>query len=207
MKKMVLLLISVVSIQVIYAQNYPAPEFANEIYALRKDSNTLIRLEKDYSKMNTKTRLGGMGGAEHGYTIESEKSPVRLSRSVTYSFIFSNSTANSNPHADSTMRANGVDPSTYSNSMGMDPSQLISLYSAEPSKGKRNIVMMSGGGMNLLGKPKKESNKYPFSLKKIREGYYELVVDKTLPKGEYAFVMMSYGSMDGSHTVFAFAVE
>jgi hypothetical protein len=207
MKKILLLSMFIASIQMVNAQAYPNPEFLNEIYALRKDSNTLIRLEKDYSKMNTKTKLGGMGGVEHGYTIESERSPVRLNRAVTYSFIYSNNTSNNDPSADSTMRANGFDPSMLSNPTGVDPSQLISLYSVEASKGKRSIIMASGAGMNLLGKAKKESNKYPFSVRKVREGYYELTVDKALPKGEYAFVIVGYGSMDGSHTVFAFGVE
>lgn len=206
MKKIILLSAFVISTQLLIAQTYPDPEFVNEVYALRKDSNTLIRLEKDFSKMNYNTKMAGMGGVQYGYSIESEKSPVRLNGSSRYSFVYSTGAANSNPAADSVMRANGMDPSMSSN-MGMDPTQMISLYSMESSKGKRNIVMASGGGIKLLGKAKKETNKYPFSVKKVREGYYELTVDKTLPKGEYAFLIMSQGSMDGSYTLFAFAIE
>lgn len=54
------------------------------------------------------------------------------------------------------------------------------------------------------------SDKYTFSLKKIREGYWVLVVDKPLPKGEYAFSMMgmmSGADMTGAHTVFAFGID
>lgn len=37
----------------------------------------------------------------------------------------------------------------------------------------------------------------------------KLVIDKPLPKGEYAFSMkgMGMGNMDGSTTLFAFAIE
>lgn len=34
-----------------------------------------------------------------------------------------------------------------------------------------------------------------------------MIVDKELPKGEYAFILMSGAAMDGSYPVFAFAVE
>lgn len=206
MKKIILLSAFITSTQLLTAQTYPDPEFVNEVYALRKDSNTLIRLEKDFSKMNYNTKMGGMGGVQYGYSIESEKSPVRLNGSTRYSFVYSTGAANSNPAADSVMRSNGMDPSMYSN-MGMDPTKMISLYSMESSKGKRNIVMAAGAGVNLLKKSKKESNKYPFSVKKVREGYYEFIVDKILPKGEYAFLIMSQGGMDNSYPLFAFAIE
>jgi len=34
-----------------------------------------------------------------------------------------------------------------------------------------------------------------------------MIVDKVLPKGEYAFVMMDVGSMDGSSLLFAFWID
>lgn len=44
-------------------------------------------------------------------------------------------------------------------------------------------------------------------VRKIRNGYWELVVDKSLPKGEYAFTVMSMMSMDGAVTIFAFGID
>jgi hypothetical protein len=46
-------------------------------------------------------------------------------------------------------------------------------------------------------------------LKKIKDGYWELIIDKPLPSGEYAFSMMGMGMADanGSHTVFAFGID
>ena len=91
-----------------------------------------------------------------------------------------------------------------------DPSKTITLYKTESEKGKRKIYMMkSGGAMPFASKKPKSSDKYTFSVRKIREGYWELVIDKTLPNGEYAFSMMGMGmgNMDGSTTLFAFAIE
>jgi hypothetical protein len=81
MKKSLLCLILSCTALLLSAQpgkkNYPEPEFSNEVYYLQKDSiYSLIRLEKGASKMETKTKMGGFGGAEMGYTLDGEKSPV-----------------------------------------------------------------------------------------------------------------------------------
>ena len=68
---------------------YPEPEYSNEVYLLKKDSNKVIRLEKGSSKMNTKTKLGGMGGMENGYSIEGAKSTIRLPSGNGLIFVFS----------------------------------------------------------------------------------------------------------------------
>lgn len=105
------------------------------------------------------------------------------------------------------MRANGVDPSM----MGRmdDPSQKLTLYKVESTKGVRKVLLQKAPGMNPFGSHKLQSSeKYSFSARKIKEGYWELVVDKPLPKGEYAFTMMGMG-MDamGGTTLFAFGVD
>jgi hypothetical protein len=107
------------------------------------------------------------------------------------------------------MRANGADPDMM---RGMsEPSNSITLYKAEPAKDKRKVYLMkSPGVVNPFGSHKNQSSdKYIFSTRKIREGYWELLIDKTLPKGEYIFVMsnMSMSNMDGSMMLFAFAVD
>jgi len=195
---------------------YPDPEFSNEVYAFRKDSaNKLLRLEKGSSKMNTKTKMGGMAGAENNYSIDGEKSTVRIYSSKDMSFIFStgaSSEKKSSPQTDSMMRANGIDPAMASFSMGgmMDPSNMITLYKIESEKGERKVILMkSGGAMPFASKKSKSSDKYSFSVRKIKEGYWELLVDKSLPKGEYAFTVMGMGmaNMDGSVTLFAFGID
>ena len=192
-------------------QQYPNPEYSNEIYLFKKDSATLMRLEKGSSKMETKMKMGGFGGGENGYTLDEGKSPVRLKTGSNLSFIFYAGEVSSNltPEADSAMKANGMSQTMQMNPMSMlnDPAQTTSLYNMTSSKGKRKIILMSAAGMKLLGKGKKESTKYMLSIKKIKEGYYEMIVDKPLSKGEYAFVVMSYSSMDGSYLLFAFGVD
>ena len=191
---------------------YPEPEFANEIYLLKKDSS-LVRLEKDASKMDTKMKMAGFGGMENGYPIEGEKSPVRIGSGESLSFVFSTgaTAVKTSAASDSMMKANGMDVSMISAMRGdmSDPASSISLYKAETSKGTRKILLQKSGGMFSMGKSSSSSKKYTFSTKKIRDGYWELVIDKTLPKGEYAFTMtgMGMGSMDGSISIFAFAIE
>ena len=195
------------------AQKYPDPEFSNEIWYLKKDSiNTLTRLEKGSSKMDTKMKMGGLGGAETGYEMEGEKSTVRLSSGTNLSFVFSTGasarSSSSTAMRDSMMRANGMDPSMMESST--DPSNTITLYKAESTKGKRKILMQKSPGASPFGSKKMQSSdKFTFSVKKIREGYWELVIDKPLSKGEYAFSMMNMGggNMDGSTLLYAFAID
>jgi len=197
------------------AQKYPDPEFANEVYYLKKDSvHSLVRLEKSASKMENKSKAAGFGGFENGYAVDGSKSDVRLSGS-NLSFVVSNgpsasSSSGSSAQRDSIMKANGMDPSMMGGMpTGMsDPATSVTLYKADASKGTRKIYMMKTGGAFSMGK-NKSSDKYTFSVKKIREGYWELVVDKPLPKGEYAFVTMNgysgTGGMDA--LLFAFGVD
>ncbi len=192
--------------------DYPIPEYSNEICLLKKDSaTTLMRLEKGSSKQEMKVKMMGMGGMDQGYEMDGEKSPVRLTSGNNLVFIFYNGeavgAATSSPQADSMMKANGMDPAMMQNPMAsmMDPTQSISLYSMDPGKGKRKILLQS---MGIMGKSKKTTNKYTLSIKKVKDNYYQMIVDKSsLPKGEYAFVMMAMGSMDQSYSLFAFAVD
>jgi hypothetical protein len=195
-------------------QQYPDPEFSNEVYWFSKDSaNKLLRLEKESSKMDTRTKMGGFGGAESGYSIEGVKSQVRLPRAMMLHFVFSknNSSIAQTPGMDSMMKANGMDPAMMESIENMhDPSNSITLYKTETSKENRKILLQkSPGAMSFGNKKTKSSDKYTFSVKKVRNGYWELVVDKPLPAGEYAFVTMNMGAsnMDGSVTLFAFGID
>jgi hypothetical protein len=194
---------------------YPEPEFNNEVYFLKKDSvKTVRRLEKGSSKMDTKTKLGGMAGAESGYTLKGERSTVRLRSGNDLSFIFSTGAsvgASSTAQRDSIMLANGMDPAATQGMGSMtDPATSITLYKTESGKGVRKILMMKSPGMSpFASKKMKSSDKHTFSVRKIRVGYWELVIDKPLGKGEYAFSMMSMGAanMDGGTLLFAFAID
>ena len=214
MKKIVLLFSGILlSSYLLIAQNsktgpYPVPEYSNEIYLVKKDTSvSLMRLEKGSSKMEMKVKMMGMGGMNQGYEMEGEKSTVRFPGGNNLVFVFyaGGGGRSTTAEADSAMKANGMDASMMANPMGsmMDPSQNISLYNMVPEKGRRKIMLQS---MGMMGKFKKSSTKYTLSIKKVKENYYEMIVDKTLPRGDYAFVMMSMGSMDQSYSLFAFEV-
>jgi hypothetical protein len=99
------------------AQNaavYPIPEFNNEIYFFQKDSAKLLRLEKGNSKMESKTKLGGM---ENGYALDGERSTRRLNNGNNLSSIFyaGESFSHLTPAADSEIKANGMEPSMLTN--------------------------------------------------------------------------------------------
>lgn len=215
MKKLFFLLASILFGGSLMAQNYPEPEFSNEVYYLNKnDSNKLVRLEKGSAEMNTSQ--GAFKGSEASYSFEGARSPVRLSGGRGLSFIISSGSSNSNAAkssiVDSAMIANGIDPSMLPGTMGQmnDPARSFTLYKMEANKVQRKIIVQKTPGINPFGSHKIESSdKYSFSAKKIREGYWELVIDKPLPRGEYAFTMMGMGmqAMDGGVTLFAFGVD
>jgi hypothetical protein len=210
MKRTFLLLI-ISSISGWLMAQYPDPEFANEVYLLKKDSVRVVRLEKGTSGMDTKVKLAGFGGVESGYVLEGEKSDVRLNSGASLSFVFSTGGAKQrNAAADSAMRANGMDPTQMDEMMNSrtDPSNAISLYKADVGKGKRKVLLAKSGPALPFSKKGGSSTKYTFSVKKIREGYWELIVDKTLPKGEYVFTYQGgQQGMDQSMLLFAFAVN
>src|SRR5258706_16031166 len=113
MKYFVLPVVCLFAASVLSGQSYPNPEFSNEVYLYRKDSAKLVRLEKDNSKMENKTKMAGFGGYENGYSLDGERSPVRLNSGSNLSFIFSSgkTKAPTPSHlADSTKLANGADP-------------------------------------------------------------------------------------------------
>ena len=196
------------------AQKYPDPEFSNEVCFLKKDGDySVTRLEKKTAKLLAKAKLGGLGGMESGYTIEDSRSTVRIARSNNLSFVFSTgATAKaSSAQADSALLANGIDPEAMRSMMGnSNPLDNIALYKLESENGKRKILMQKfGAALPFASKKIKSSDKYTFSIKKIRESYWELVIDKPLPAGEYGFSVpnTNAGNMDGSNIIFAFGVD
>lgn len=207
MKKIFVSIAVLFIVCVVTAQNYPQPEFNNEIYLLQKDSSKLVRLEKGVSKMDTKVKMAGFGGAESGYEMEGEKSTTRLNNGKGLSFIYyTGASTASDAKRDSMMRANGGDPDLMKSMT--EPSNMITLYKASPAKEKRKVFLQKSGGMFSGGK-NQSSDKYTFSARKIKDGYWELLIDKSLPKGEYIFTMMnmSMSNMDGSNLLFAFAID
>ena len=215
MKKLILSFLAAGAAMVGNAQAYPQPEFTKEIYYLNKDSAyTVVRLEKSSSKMETKTKLGGFGGSESGYNIEGDKSPIRFHSGHSLSFVYTNSSSaemdKPSPQRDSMMRANGMDPSMIKGmSKMMDPTNNIALYKVETDKNGRKIIIQKNAGATPFASHKtKSSDKFTFSVKEIRSGYWEFVVDKNLEKGEYAFSTTDIGMGGmGGVTLFCFGID
>lgn len=210
MKKKISVSAALLYASMLFAQTYPDPEFSNEVYYLKKDNPyTLVRLEKNSAKQVNKVNV--IKGAEFSYEIEGKSSSVRFSSGNNISFIFSNgaSSSSSNSKSDSVLKANGMDPNGLNSMMGGDPASMITLYQVTVDGETRKIYLQKSGGY-FSGHKNQNSNKYSFSVKKIRDGYWELVVDKSLPKGEYAFSTMGLTGgtgMTGSPTVFAFGID
>jgi len=193
-------------------QDYPNPEFNNEVYAFRKDSSKLLRLEKQSATVENKTSV--VSGSRAEYNIDAGQATVRFGNIDRYSFVFwtgavsTDGTPGVAPggRADSLMRNAGIDPNML-NLTGANSPQNFTLYRMEASKGKRTILLVKSGG--YFSKKGGESEKYSISSKRIREGYFEMVVDKKLPPGEYAFVIRSQGmdAMRGGATLYCFGVD
>jgi len=195
-----------------FGQDYPNPEFNNEVYAFRKDSSKLVRLEKQTATIENKTNI--VSGSRVEYNVDAAQATVRLGSIDRYSFVFWTGASASGvmpgvaagSHADSMIRSTGVDPSMLNVGGGNSPDN-FTLYRMEVSRGKRIITLVSSGG--YFSKKSKESEKYSTSTKKVRDGYFEMVVDKKLPAGEYAFVIRSQGmdAMRGGATLYCFGVN
>jgi hypothetical protein len=201
----------ILSIALVAQKTYPIPEYSNEIYLVKKDSSiTLARLEKAYSNQQMKVKMMGMGGMDQGYATDGEKSAIRFSIGNLV-FLFyngdpaSDSAASSSGDKDSAMKANGMDVKAMAAMSAMyDPTQMISLYNMKAEKGKRKILTQS---MGFMGKSKGTATKFSLSIKKVKENYYEMRVDKALSKGEYSFVMMDTGGAGQSYILFAFGID
>jgi hypothetical protein len=218
MKKIFSSVIALFATSILYSQTYPDPEFTNEPCYLQKNDGAykLVRLEKGTSTMETKTKLGGFGGSETEYTMDGGSSLVRIKTGTNLSFIVSTGAGSSkgttSDHSDSTMRANGIDPGLIQHAMGgmMDPASRYTLYKTEPGGGQRIILIQKSHAGPFAGKKVKSSDKYTFSVKQIREGYWELIPDKMLPPGEYAFSALDItgGSARGPGVLlFAFGID
>ena len=219
MKKLSVSFVMVVYCCICFSQTskkvYPEPEFMREVYALNSEANTLLRLQKETSHLDTKAKLGGLGGSEYGYTIDGEASKIRIASGRVPSFIYQwrqdNSATGKSGDSLSRSMANdsmaklpqGMESMNSMVDQYMDPARTITLYSMHTVKGQRKLLVQASGGAFGIGK--KASVKQSLSFKKVKDGYYEIFIDKPLPKGEYAFITSAMGSPDV--TMFVFGVD
>lgn len=145
-------------------------------------------LESTGAIRKQKKKLGGFGGVSFSYELEGEKSTVRL-------------------NADSAIfvlqQGTGM--------VGMDISMTLRLFKLEMKNGKR-IAVEGEYKSSVLGTGKTTDTKIVTRSKQLKEGLTQIVPEKKLEKGEYAFVssMMEGNNYDGKntkYTVYAFAID
>jgi len=163
-----------------------APSAEVKLYhpSTEKQSN----LETTGAIRNQKKKLGGFGGVSFSYEIEGEKSAIRL-------------------NADSAIfviqQGTGM--------LAMDMSMTLMLYKLEIKNGKR-VAVQGDYKSSLVGTGKTTDTKIATSSKQLKEGLTQIIPQKKLEKGEYAFVssMMEGNNYDGRNTkyiVYAFGIE
>jgi hypothetical protein len=172
---------------------------AQDVASYGKAPSTVVKLYHPLSEKQTdletigalrkqKKKLGGFGGVSFSYELEGERSTVRL-------------------NADSAIfvlqQGSGM--------LGMDISMTLRLFKLEVKSGKR-IAVEGDYKPSILGTGKTTDTKITTSSKQLKEGLTQIVPEKKLEKGEYAFVssMMEGNNYDGKNTkysVYAFAID
>jgi 1-aminocyclopropane-1-carboxylate deaminase/D-cysteine desulfhydrase-like pyridoxal-dependent ACC family enzyme len=145
-------------------------------------------LESTTALKSQKKKLGGFGGVSFSYELKGEKSDVRI-------------------NADSAIfilvQGTGM--------MGMDISMSIMLYKLEVRGGNR-IAVVGDYKPSVLGMGKTTDTKINTNSKQLKEGLTQILPEKKLEKGEYAFItgLMEGNNYDGKNTkyiVYAFSIE
>jgi hypothetical protein len=161
------------------------PLFLNHIYYFLPDS--LISLEQNTARMESKTKAMGYGGSEGGFYMDGAKSDVRIRAGDSIRFM------------------------VKMNMAMMDPSMMVKLYKFDSKKGNREAIVSSQAGMFSGGKSKSNTCEISFNIQKSGPEDFILVPASRLVPGEYAFLnlmmMNGAGSREASYTVFAFGID
>ena len=160
------------------------PVFLNHIYYSLPD--TLISLEQNAARMESKTKGMGYGGSEGGFYMDGAKSKIRIRAGDSIRF------------------------SVKMNMSMMDPSMMIKLYKFDSKSGNREAIVSSQGGMFSGGKSKHTASEISFNILKSGAEDFIMIPASRLVPGEYGFInmmMVNGGGRDASYTVFAFGVD
>jgi hypothetical protein len=159
--------------------------FLNHIYYYLADS--LVSLEQNTARMESKTKALGFGGSEGGFYMDGLKSSIRIHANDSIRFIIK------------------------MNMAMMDPSMMIKLYKFDSKKGNREAVVSSQGGAYSGGKSTNNASEVSYNVQKSGSDDFIIVPASRLVPGEYGFLNMmmmnNAGSRNMSYTVFAFGVD
>ncbi|MBL7710362.1 MAG: hypothetical protein JNJ86_14895 [Chitinophagaceae bacterium] len=133
------------------------------------DAGTRQLKELEKSQYNKIAKAKGLFKAEAGYFINGTSSPVKIAKKEELQFV-------------------------VKVAAGADPSSVLDLGRFEVRKDQRVFIIATA----KTGSSSTSFEKINFEVKKIKEGYYYLVV-KNLEKGEYFFGSAEF--------MFAFSVE
>lgn len=161
-----------------------APLFLNHIYYSLPD--TLVSLEQNPVRMESKTKGMGYGGSEGGFYMDGAKSNVRIRAGDSLRFI------------------------VKMNMAMMDPSMMIKLYKFDSKNGNRQAIVSSQGGMFSGNKSKHAASEISFNILKSGSEDFIMMPASKLQPGEYGFInmmMVNGGGRDASYTAFAFGVD
>jgi len=164
------------------AQKAPNPSFLNQVYYYWSDS--LLACPKADGRMESKMKALGFGGVQMGYTMDGERSALRIRAADSLHF--------------AVRSAGGA---------MMDPSTMFQLFRLEPKKGTRQAVMSSQSRYGGSSNPK---NQVSFDIQKSGTDVFILIPSARLAPGEYGFMnkmQMNGGGMNMSYTFYTFGVD
>lgn len=161
-----------------------SPVFINHVYYSLRDS--LVSLEQNMARMESKTKGMGYGGSEGGFYMDGAKSSLRIQSGDSLRF------------------------TVKMNMAMMDPSMMMKLYKFDSKNGNREAIVSSQGGMFSGGKSKHTASEISFNILKSGSDDYIMIPASRLLPGEYGFInmmMVNGGGRDAAYTVFAFGVD
>jgi hypothetical protein len=157
----------------------PNPTFLNQVYYYWSDS--LLPCPKTDGRMASKINALGFGGAHSGYTLDGDRSALRIRASDTLRFAFRSA-------------SNGM----------MDPSMMFQLYKFDSKKGSRQASL---GGQSRFGGNNNSKNQIAFDVQKSGTDVFILIPSARLAAGEYGFMnrmQMSGGGLAGMNMSYPF---
>lgn len=165
----------------VVSKSLPALDMVNQVYRYNPSANSVAPLEKTAATMKTKTKFLGYGGASVLYTIEGDKSPVRIMAADSAVFLID---AGGNALPD------------------------LSLYMLAVNKGARQATTqkLNGTFKQMGGNIMSGGAIIPINITRAGSSVYRLTPAKPLERGEYFFATKPVASAS-SVDVYAFGID
>jgi hypothetical protein len=187
MKQLYAILLVITMSPLLFAQaEVPEPEFSERPYYLK--DGQLHNLERTDATFEVKLKGMGIGGANYFYTVFSPHSSVRFKQGDI-------------PRLFMRLESN------------QDPQESIVILKQD-NAGHRKYRKFYQGGAKAGGKSRDASKgQQSFTVEKVRDGLYEIILPASIPSGEYAILPAvipntgAFGTQASSIKVSCFAIE